>query len=124
MFSITDFINEMIIFFPEIVTEIEKTKSDYFEGCDTIVIEDVIMPRVVELLKKNVELDKLKSMFQYFEMIAACADDELSDVFSVCCLEVLGNEKTVLEIARQYMGPLTAMLQREADLALGRVVDK
>lgn len=123
MFSISDFIIEMIKFFPEIVTEIEKTKRDYFDGCDTIVIEDIIMPRVVKLLKRNVEHEKLNSVFQYFEMIAACADDKLSDVFLVCCLEVLGNERKVLEIARQYMGPLTAVLQREADLALGRVVD-
>lgn len=123
MFSITNFIDEMIKFFPEIATEIEKTKSDYFEGCDTIIIEDIIMPRVVALLKKNVEFDKLKSVFAYFEIIATCADDKLSDVFSVCCLEILGNEKIILERAKQYMGPITTILQREADMALGRVVD-
>lgn len=122
MFSIMDFINEMIKFFPEITTEIEKTKSDY-EECDTIIIENIIMPRVVALLKRNVEFDKLKSVFAYFEMIATCADDKLSAVFSVCCLEILGNEKIILERAKQYMGPITTMLQREADMALGRVGD-
>lgn len=123
MFSITNFIDEMINFFPEIATEIEKTRSDYFEGCDTIIIEDIIMPRVVALLKRNVEFDKLNAVFAYFEIIATCADDKLSDVFSVCCLEILGNEKIILERAKQYMGPITTILQREADMALGRVVD-
>ncbi|MBQ3545287.1 MAG: resolvase [Lachnospiraceae bacterium] len=122
MFTIADFINEMIKFFPEITTEIEKIKSDY-EECDTIIIEDIIMPKVVELLKRNVEFYELKSVFAYFEMIAACADDKLSDVFSVCCLEILGNEKMILERAKQYMGPITTMLQCEADMALGRVDD-
>lgn len=79
--------------------------------------------RRVALLKKNVEIDKLKAVFEYFEMIATCADDGLSDVFSICCLEILGNEKKVLEIAKQYMGPITTLLQCEADLALGRIVD-
>lgn len=123
MIFIKDFIDEMMRFFPEMTTEIEEMKGDYFEGCDTIIIEDIIMPRVVALLKKNVEFDKLKLVFGYFEMIATCADDKLSDVFSVCCLEILGNEKKVLERARQYMGPVTTLLQREADMALGRIVD-
>lgn len=123
MWSTEDFFEEMMKFFPDIVAEIAEMKQEYPEGCDTLIMEDIIMPRVVALLRKNVETDKLTKLFGYFELISCCADDVLCDNFSVCCLEVLGNEKVILEIAKQYMGPVTTLLQRKADLALGRKVE-
>jgi hypothetical protein len=37
-------------------------------------------------------------------------------------LEILGNDKNILEKAKKYMGPITIKLQREADIAIGRQV--
>ena len=34
----------------------------------------------------------------------------------------LGIEKSVLETTKNYMGPVTVKLQKEADLAIGRIV--
>lgn len=50
------------------------------------------------------------------------ADDYLNNVFSITVLEILGNEKTILETAKKYMGSVTMKLQREADIAIGRQV--
>ena len=124
MWSTEDFFEEMMKFFPEIVAEITEMKQEYPEGCDTLILEDIIMPRIVALLRRNVETDKLMALFRYFELIACCADDVLCNNFSVCCLEILGNEKLILERAKRYMGPVTARLQREADVALGRKIEE
>ena len=61
-------------------------------------------------------------IFNYFEEVCINSDDYLNNVFSITTLEILGNEKNILEIAKKYMGPVTIKLQREADLAIGRKV--
>ena len=96
--------------------------EDDFEGLDTIVIEEIIMPEVIDLLKKNNDEKKLKEIFDYFEDVCINSDDYLNNVFSITALEILGNEKNILETAKKYMGPVTIKLQREADLAIGRQV--
>ena len=50
------------------------------------------------------------------------SDDYLNNVFSITALEILGNDKNILEKAKKYMGPITIKLQREADIAIGRQV--
>ena len=44
----------------------------------------------------------------------------LLNIFSITVLEMLGDDKDILEIAKQYMGPITKKYQRDADLDLGR----
>ncbi len=120
MISIDDFINEMLFFFPGIKSEVSSRMKEGYEGIDTIVIEDIIMPEVIKLLKENSNTTMLKSIFDYFEDVCVNSDDYLNNVFSITSLEILGNEKDVLEIAKSYMGPVTTKMQREADLAIGR----
>ena len=96
----------------------EEHIFEYGERLDTIVIEEIIMPEVIELLKRNSD-KKLKEIFDYFEYVCIYADDYLNNVFSITVLEILGNEKTILETAKKYMGPVTMKFQREADIAIG-----
>ncbi len=42
--------------------------------------------------------------------------------FSITALEILGNDKNILEKAKKYMGSVTTRLQREADITIGRQV--
>jgi hypothetical protein len=39
--------------FPETRERLEEHISEYGERLDTIVVEEIIMPEVIELLKKN-----------------------------------------------------------------------
>ena len=78
--------------------------------------------KVIEILKKNDDEKKLKEIFAYFEEVCINSDDYLNNVFSITTLEILGNEKNILETAKKYMGPVTIKLQREADLAIGRKI--
>ena len=54
-------------------------------------------------LNENSEL--LKNVFGYFEEIVNENDSNLVNVFSITVLESLGNDKRILETAKQYMGP-------------------
>lgn len=83
-----EFFGRMQEFFPSTREECTESIKEYGEVLETVVIEDIFMPRVLELLKK---------VFDYFE-------------------------ERVLETAKQYMGPETALLQIEADRQLGRSV--
>lgn len=120
--SIEDFLKKMIDFFPLISVEVDEHISVYEERLDTIVVEEIIMPQVIDLLKKEIDSEKLKEVFDYFEEVSINSDDYLSNVFSITALEILGNEKYLLERAKKYMGPVTTKLQRQADLGLGRNV--
>ena len=120
--TIDDFLKKMLYFFPNIKNDINERMEDNFEGLDTIIIEEIIMPEVIELLKKNTDEKKLNEIFNYFEEVCINSDDYLNNVFSITTLEILGNEKNILETAKKYMGPVTIKLQREADLAIGRQV--
>lgn len=119
---IESFLNRMIGFFPKIREKLEEHIFEYGERLDTIVIEEIIMPEVIELLKRDSYKKELKEIFDYFEDVCINADDYLNNVFSITVLEILGNEKTILETAKKYMGPVTMKLQREADIAIGRQV--
>lgn len=122
MININNFINQMIIFFPEIKEEIDERMNETFGGIDTIVIEEIIMPQVIKLIKKNIDVSKLIKIFAYFEKVCVNLDEYLLNVFSITVLEILGNELEVLAIAKEYMGQVTKKLQMEADIDLGRMI--
>lgn len=120
--TIENFFNKLLVFFPGKEKEYEEKKRNYYEGIETVIIEDIFMPDVISLLEKNNDTDLLVNLFDYFEIVSNDADEELKNIFSITTLEILGNDEKVLEIAKQYMGPKTALLQYEADRALGRIV--
>ena len=72
------------------------------------------------LLTFNNNEKKIKEIFDYFETVSTEADENLLNIFSITVLEMLGTDKDILEIAKQYMGPITKKYQRDADLDLGR----
>lgn len=57
---------------------------------------------------------------EYFEEVAHSDDPHLVNIFSTTVLEILGNDKAILETAKKYMGSKTMQLQIEADIELGR----
>lgn len=114
-----EFLEKMVLFFPDIKDEIEKQQSTYGEILYTSIIEDSIMPHILGLLEDD-EVEALKEVFDFFEVVSKEADQELFNCFSTTVLEILGNDRKILEKAKKYMGQLTAKYQKEADLDLGR----
>ena len=99
---------------------IESVK-EYGEVLETVVIEDIFMPQILKLLSENKESQLLENIFRYFEEIVDGDDSHLINVFSITVLEILGNDKVILETAKQYMGTRTTTLQIKTDEELGRV---
>lgn len=98
---------------------IESIK-EYGEVLETVVIEDVFMPPILKLLSENKEQQLLEDIFKYFEEIVNSDDIHLIKIFVITVLEILGNDKLILENAKQYMGTKTTVLQIKADEELGR----
>lgn len=121
--TIDDYLKQMTIYFPTIKKELDEHIQEFGERLDTIVIEDIIMPKVIDLINNQKNEKKVKEIFDYFEMVITESDENLLNIFSITVLEILGNDKDILEIAKQYMGPITKKYQREADLDLGRIID-
>jgi len=120
--EINDFIEKMIEFFPTTRIKYDETVKKYGKVLETIVIEDIFMPELIKLLKENNNVGLLKKIFEYIEEIVCGGSVQLVNIISVTVFEVLGDDKTVLDNAKKYMGTKTKELQRKADKSLGRMV--
>ena len=94
--------------------------EEYGEVLETVVIEDIFMPPILKLLSENKEQQLLEDIFRYFEEIVNSDDIQLINIFVITVLEILGNDKLILEKTKQYMGTKTTVLQAKADEELGR----
>jgi hypothetical protein len=116
-----DFLTKMLEFLPDTYRKYkEEVEYNFDEVLETVIIEDVFMPKVIELLSKNENTKLLHDIFIYFEEVSNCEDEYLINIFSITVLEILGNDKVILKTAQEYMGPKTKQLQNEADRNLGR----
>ncbi|MBP3678152.1 MAG: resolvase [Agathobacter sp.] len=122
MYNTTEnFMEKMQDFFPMTREKYNKSVISYGKVLETVIIEDIFMPEVLELLRKNENVELLEKVFQYIEEITNGENVCLIDTLSVTMFEILGNDREILKKAQQYMGPKTTMLQIEADKGLGRV---
>ena len=119
--NVREFFEKMQEFFPSTKNAYIESVEEYGEVLETVVIEDIFMPELLTLLAKNEDAELLSNMFNYFEEIINRNDSHLINIFSVTVLEILGNDKAVLKVAKQYMGEKTTLLQMKADKELGRL---
>lgn len=116
-----EFFRTMLEFLPSTNGKFEESLEKYGELLETVVIEDVFMPEIITMLEKNENIELLERIFEYFEEVSNCNEEHLINIFSTTVLEVLGNDRTVLKTAQNYMGDKTMKLQIEADRDLGRI---
>lgn len=116
-----EFFLMMLNLLPSTVNEYQESIEYNGELLETVIIEDIFMPEIIKLLKENTEAKLLGEIFAFFEDVSNFGDEHLINIFSITTLEVLGNEKEILEVAKKYMGPKTTELQIEADKDLGRI---
>ena len=115
-----EFIEVMLQLLPTTVERYKKSLEDNRGLLETVVIEDVFMPYIIDLMDEEKNIELIESIFNYFESISNCDDEHLINIFSITVLEILGNDKEILEKAKKYMGQKTSQLQIEADKNLGR----
>lgn len=115
-----NFFEKMQEFLPSTKEAYIESIKEYGEVLETVVIEDIFMPPILKLLSENKEQQLLEDIFKYFEEIVNSDDIHLINIFVITVLEILGNDKLILENAKRYMGTKTAVLQTKADEELGR----
>ena len=115
------FFERMLIYFPNKRSEYEMSVHKYRERLETVIIENIFLPELIEMIRINKRTDLLQSIFEYFEEVSNCDGEHLINIFSITVLEVLGNDRAILMTAQDYMGSKTKQLQEEADRGLGRI---
>ena len=115
------FLKKMLDFFPEKKEECCENVKWNRRILETVIIEDIFMPEIIELLEKNTEKELIGNIFRYFEEETICEDSYFLDIFSTTVLEKLGDDPKILEIAQKYMGINTKKMQMDADMQLGRI---
>lgn len=114
------FFKKMVEFFPESEIDYNNIIEEYGELLETVAIDDVLMPRLIQLLIENQEVHKLKVFFNYIEEVVN-TDSYLKDILSITMMEKLGDNDDVLANAKKYLGATSRKLQIEADRAIGRI---
>jgi len=114
-----DFIGRMVRFFPKKEIDKEEHIKEFGEMLSYVFVEDVIMPEVIELIKKSKDIVKIKEIFRFFEVVAEQADEELKNLFMISVLEKLGTEEELFEKSKAFMGPRTTELQKKANTGIG-----
>lgn len=114
------FFQEMLKLFPQTMSQYEKMKTQYGKVLETVAIEDIFMPYIIDLIERNQNVNLIQDMFDLFERVCRDGDQHLMDVFSTTILECIGNNQDILREARNYMGSTTKLLQIEADKHIGR----
>ena len=114
------FTSGMFDLIPETRLGYVKSIAENGEVLETVVVEDVFMPTILLMLRQDKEHLLLQRIFNYFEEIFSTDDKYLHNILFVTVLEILGNDKKVLEAAQKYMGLKTQENQLKADIELGR----
>lgn len=115
------FFQAMLKLFPQTASQYEEMKVQYGRVLETVAIEDIFIPHIIDLITSEQNVDLIHDLFDLFEKVSSCGDQHLLDVFTTTILECIGNNQDILRKARNYMGPLTKSLQTEADKRLGRI---
>lgn len=110
----------LLKFFPYLQQAYEDSIDRFGRRLDTVIIEDIFMPEILLLISENQQRKKLESIFEFIEVSMKSDNDNVKNLLIVTVLEILGNDKTILETAQKYMGPETMKHQLEADKGLGR----
>ena len=118
--SVQDFFDKMKELLPSTSQEYDESIKLNGEILETVIIEDVFMPEILKLLSEDKEIKILQAIFAYIEKVVN-EDKHLRDILSITMMEILGNDKIILETARKYLGSTSMKLQLEADKGLGRI---
>jgi hypothetical protein len=82
----------------------------FFADCNNVFIN---------LIKEN-NPQVLNKLFNFFERMAADGNNDVKEILTVSILEVLGDDRHVLNIAHKYMGVETRKASDEIEKYWGR----
>jgi hypothetical protein len=110
--------------FPELWDRIEKKYAACYNLKTQIpgtypLFEEILKPRVIELLDSSADDDSLKRIFSFYEEMASSQDEEVVNLLWKSILEPLASDKQLIAKAWKYMGEKTKALAREIAILRG-----
>jgi hypothetical protein len=107
--------------FPEYKASLNEHLKDYGELLAHVFFGDTICVKLMELLKGGTENEEeIKKIFMLLEKMAVEGDIDIKEVLQVSILEVLGDDKKLLEKSFKYMGEKTKIASDEIERFWGR----
>jgi hypothetical protein len=110
--------------FPDLWERIEKKYSQHYNLKTQIpgtypLFEEILNPRVIELLQFATDEASLKPIFSFYEEMARSPDEEVVNLLWKSILEPLASDKKLIAAAWKYMGDKTKALTREIAILRG-----
>jgi hypothetical protein len=110
--------------FPELWVRIERKYAPHYNLKTQIpgtypLFEEILKPRVIELLEFGADDDSLKRIFSFYEEMASSQDEEVVNLLWKSILEPLASDKKLIATAWKNMGEKTKSLAREIAILRG-----
>jgi hypothetical protein len=110
--------------FPELWERIEAKYATHYNLKTQIpgsypLFEEILKPRVIELLESGADNDMLKRIFSFYEEMARSSDEEVVNLLWISITEPLVYDKKLIAKAWKYWGEKTKDMAREIAKRLG-----
>lgn len=89
--------------FPEYKIQLEEHLEDYGELLGHVFFGDIINYDLVELLTTEVDLDRIKKVFDFINDTYANGEEDMQNVIVVTILEYLGDDPIILKKSFKYL---------------------
>jgi hypothetical protein len=104
--------------FPELWERIEAKYATHYNLKTQIpgsypLFEEILKPRVIELLESGADDDMLKRIFSFYEEMARSSDEEVVNLLWISITEPLVYDKKLIAKAWKYWGEKTKDMARE-----------
>jgi hypothetical protein len=111
--------------FPELWDRIEKKYASHYDLKTQIpgtypLFEEILKPRVLELLDSGADDDSLKRIFSFYEEMACSQDEEVANLLRKSILEPLASDEKLIASAWKYMGEKTGDTARQITKSRGQ----
>jgi hypothetical protein len=106
--------------FPEYTHELEKYLSSYGELLGHVFFGDLINPHLVELLKHEVDIDRIEKIFGFINDMYLNGEDDIKNVVVVTILEYLGDDPLILKQAFRYLNEELKQESYDIEKQIGR----
>ena len=72
------------------------------------------------LIEEETNVEGIQELFEFFEKMASCGDQDVQDLLQVTVLESFWDENKILTRAEKLMGPQTKLINNNISDYLGR----
>jgi hypothetical protein len=106
--------------FPEYTQELENHLISYGELLGHVFFGDLINPHLVELLRREVDTDRIEKIFSFINDMYLNGEDDMKNIVVVTILEYLGDDPLILKKAFQFLSEELKQESHNIEKQIGR----